>query len=349
MFTLAVDGPGNVYVAGAAAPSQNVFKITPGGVIIKILDATGDGSGNAFGAGHAIDVDGAGNVYIPGFFTNNAFKIAPNGTVTEIIDATGSGVAALDRPMGIVAAPAGKVYVSGEVSDNVFEIALCGDGVQDADEECDDGNLDPSDGCTEACTICGNGGITAPEECDDGGMAANDGCNPACRLEACFTCGAAPSVCAVLEDCIKCQRTIAKEAQKFLAKKSKELQKCWDKRLKGDHADTCPDAAAPLGTPARTAADKIARVEAKMQAKLCNACGGADKLCDGVDDFLPGTIGFPTTCDVVMIPGGASCAGAVNTLQDLVGCVACVTEFKVDCMDAAQVPEFVPYPPECNP
>jgi len=149
-----------------------------------------------------------------------------------------------------------------------------------------------------------------------------------------------------------CQQAIGKEAQKFLAKKAKELQKCWDKRLTGDHIDRCADAAAPLGTPARSAADKIARLEAKMQTKLCNACGGSDKLCDGVDDFLPGTIGFQATCDTVTIPGGGpSCLGdgSVDTLAELVTCVECVTEFKVDCMLAAAVPEFVPYPPECNP
>jgi YVTN family beta-propeller protein len=148
----------------------------------------------------------------------------------------------------------------------------------------------------------------------------------------------------------KCQETIGKEAQKFQEKKAKYIQKCWDKRLLGKHGDTCPDAGAPVGTEARKAADRIAKAESKKVAKMCKACGGADKLCNGAGDFDPQTqIGFQATCDDVTIPGGASCSGSVTTLQDLVDCVDCVTEFKVDCMDRATVPEFETYPAECNP
>jgi len=47
--------------------------------------------------------------------------------------------------------------------------------------------------------------------------------------------------------------------------------------------------------------------------------------------------------------GGPVCnAAPVGDLQDIVQCVGCVTEFKVDCFDRATVPELVPLPPECN-
>ena len=59
-------------------------------------------------------------------------------------------------------------------------------------------------------------------------------------------------------------------------------------------------------------------------------------------------IGFPTTCPAVTVPhGGPACAAAINTIDDLVKCVDCVTEFKVDCADALSRPDQVPYPPEC--
>jgi cysteine-rich repeat protein len=58
----------------------------------------------------------------------------------------------------------------------------CGDAIVNtfAGEECDDGNADDFDGCTNSCTICGDSIVTAPEECDDGNLIAGDGCSLAC-------------------------------------------------------------------------------------------------------------------------------------------------------------------------
>ena len=38
-------------------------------------------------------------------------------------------------------------------------VAVCGDGEMKGDEACDDGNADPSDGCTSVCQLarCGDG------------------------------------------------------------------------------------------------------------------------------------------------------------------------------------------------
>jgi hypothetical protein len=57
-------------------------------------------------------------------------------------------------------------------------------------------------------------------------------------------------------------------------------------------------------------------------------------------------IGFPPNCLDATVP---TCAGVVDTLQKLVDCVDCVTEFNVDCADRAAVPAFAAYPAECNP
>jgi cysteine-rich repeat protein len=67
--------------------------------------------------------------------------------------------------------------------------AVCGDGVQAGEEECDDGNTEPGDGCTASCTVCGNTVVTAPESCDDGNTDVDDNCPEDCRIEPCVPTG----------------------------------------------------------------------------------------------------------------------------------------------------------------
>jgi cysteine-rich repeat protein len=63
----------------------------------------------------------------------------------------------------------------------------CGDGTQQAEEACDDGNLVNGDGCTVACSaaVCGNGVIESPELCDDGNATNGDGCSTTCEPNEC--------------------------------------------------------------------------------------------------------------------------------------------------------------------
>ncbi len=68
--------------------------------------------------------------------------------------------------------------------------ATCGDSVADYGEECDDGNDILGDGCTPLCTrsACGNGVLEAGEECDDGGRNSDslpDSCSTRCLLPRC--------------------------------------------------------------------------------------------------------------------------------------------------------------------
>jgi gluconolactonase len=151
----------------------------------------------------------------------------------------------------------------------------------------------------------------------------------------------------------KCQRTIGRESTKFFRKKIGALRKCWDAVNKGKAAGPCP---APGDG---KAAAKIAALEAKLIAKVCKACGGADKACDGdvlgvagsgnADDMSPAGIGWGATCDDVTIPGAAaSCAAPVTSLADLVTCAHCVTNFSSDCLLPAAVPWATAYPPECG-
>ena len=155
----------------------------------------------------------------------------------------------------------------------------------------------------------------------------------------------------------KCQQTIGKATAAFVAAKTKALAKCWDAVNKGAISGPCP-------SPGDGKADAaIAAAEAKKIAAICKACGGADKGCDqtvtgptstvpgtgGTDDLTPAAIGFPADCAELTIPGGASCQQPIATLADIVECVDCIAEFKVDCVDRLAVPWAASYPGECNP
>ena len=70
----------------------------------------------------------------------------------------------------------------------VADTAVCGNGIPEIGEQCDDGNTTDGDGCSATCVIvpvCGNGVPEFPEECDDGNTLAGDGCDPTCRVELC--------------------------------------------------------------------------------------------------------------------------------------------------------------------
>jgi cysteine-rich repeat protein len=72
-----------------------------------------------------------------------------------------------------------------------FGVAVCGNGVLEGGEQCDDGNNNNFDGCSEHCTIeiCGNGVIDASEQCDDGNTSSGDGCSSTCQIEVVKKCG----------------------------------------------------------------------------------------------------------------------------------------------------------------
>jgi cysteine-rich repeat protein len=65
------------------------------------------------------------------------------------------------------------------------QVAVCGNGVTEAPELCDDGNVVDGDGCDSNCTptSCGNGIVTPPETCDDGNLVDGDCCSATCLLE----------------------------------------------------------------------------------------------------------------------------------------------------------------------
>lgn len=92
---------------------------------------------------------------------------------------------------------------------------VCGNGLQEIGEGCDDAATAPEDGCSATCQVeegwacdtaagqvsvchamgCGDGVVDANEACDDGNTRAEDGCSPGCALEAGFQCFGEPSRC----------------------------------------------------------------------------------------------------------------------------------------------------------
>jgi cysteine-rich repeat protein len=65
---------------------------------------------------------------------------------------------------------------------------VCGDGILDDTEDCDDGNNDSGDGCSATCDYenpygCGNGELEDNEDCDDGNNEDGDGCSASCTVE----------------------------------------------------------------------------------------------------------------------------------------------------------------------
>jgi cysteine-rich repeat protein len=63
----------------------------------------------------------------------------------------------------------------------------CGDGVVDEDEACDDRNAIDGDGCDADCEseadACGNGVLDEDEACDDGNAVDGDGCDEDCSTD----------------------------------------------------------------------------------------------------------------------------------------------------------------------
>ena len=66
-------------------------------------------------------------------------------------------------------------------------LPICGDGIVDTGEACDDANLDELDGCSTLCQlpVCGDGIRQGDEACDDGNTVDGDDCTGGCTLPRC--------------------------------------------------------------------------------------------------------------------------------------------------------------------
>lgn len=81
--------------------------------------------------------------------------------------------------------------INAETVTTSVTVTVCGNSVVESGEQCDDGNIISSDGCSSSCQnegpICGNGVVQSGEQCDDGNGLSGDGCSATCQSES--VCG----------------------------------------------------------------------------------------------------------------------------------------------------------------
>ncbi len=90
---------------------------------------------------------------------------------------------------------------------------LCGNGILDPGEACDDNNNSSNDGCNATCSalesgfscvlaspttclpVCGDNIVSGTRDCEDGNAIDGDGCSSACLIEPGYGCFGTPSTC----------------------------------------------------------------------------------------------------------------------------------------------------------
>jgi len=135
---------------------------------------------------------------------------------------------------------------------------------------------------------------------------------------------------------IGCQKAIASAAAKLGDAHLAVDAACLAGRLAGK-----VDGACPLPGDGRAAAN-LAAVRAAAEAKVCRACGGADKRCGGEEDLRLDFVGVPPAC-----PAVGTCAPTIASMADLVDCVDCAAGVRDHCALAAAAPGVADYPPAC--
>ena len=97
--------------------------------------------------------------------------------------------------LALVAGACGDDDVGGNENENGNGGGVCGDGVVDPEEQCDQGaaNSDvAADACRTDCreAYCGDAVVDTAETCDDGNASGDDGCSSSCEVEEGWDCSA---------------------------------------------------------------------------------------------------------------------------------------------------------------
>jgi cysteine-rich repeat protein len=165
-----------------------------------------------------------------------------------------------------------RTYVTTEV---------CGNGIEEGDEECDDSNTVAGDGCSAECVeeFCGDGIRTGAEECDDTNATAGDGCSATCTLE--------PAA-------VACRSAIAKGSSKYVTVRLNALLKCKNLLAAGKTLSVADPAQCESETGAAKAIGKAAAALRKglasgKQPKCTDALVGVLYACaETVDGMIDG-------------------------------------------------------------
>lgn len=134
---LAVDGTGNVFVAGYL--SNTILEVNPVGTINTFAGTGLTGNGNGPGSSASfyypsgVALDAANNVYVADAVNNLIRKITPSGVVSTLagsgaagaIDSTGTA-ASFNGPAGLAVDAAGNVYVADTDNNLIRKITPAG-------------------------------------------------------------------------------------------------------------------------------------------------------------------------------------------------------------------------------
>ncbi len=136
---VAVDGDGNVYVAGGG--DHTIRKITPAGVVTT-LAGVAESSGSTDGTGtdarfnfpYGVAVDRDGNVYVADRDNHTVRKVTPAGVVTTLAGTAGSSGsddgtgadARFNYPRGVAVHRDGNVYVADRDNHTIRKITPAG-------------------------------------------------------------------------------------------------------------------------------------------------------------------------------------------------------------------------------
>ena len=132
-FGIAVDGPGNLYVADGW--NNLIRKISSGAVVTTLAGSGAAGNTDAVGTAASFDspegvaVDASGNVYVADFYNDSIRKITPGGAVTTWAGYIGGGfvngtgtLAGFWGPTGVAVDTAGNVYVADMLNNMIRKI-----------------------------------------------------------------------------------------------------------------------------------------------------------------------------------------------------------------------------------
>mmetsp|Transcript_9865 Transcript_9865/g.17456 ORF Transcript_9865/g.17456 Transcript_9865/m.17456 type:complete len:801 (+) Transcript_9865:196-2598(+) len=142
------------------------FKLPPGCYEFEMRDSYGDGICCEEGSGYfKVEHNGVEEVFNDAFMTGSSVKASFGcGGGGNQPTPTSSPISPTNPP---------------------DEEAICGNGIVEGSEECDDGNNINTDLCTNECrhAKCGDGFLQPGEECDDGNGTNGDGCSSDCKIE----------------------------------------------------------------------------------------------------------------------------------------------------------------------
>lgn len=144
-------------------------------------------------AGCTFDSTGLGSSSGPAVAFSGSDSTGETGTSDG---STGTGDASTSDNMETTSGDSGSGTAAGSSSSTTTSPGssttdqgpVCGNGIAEHPEECDDGNKDDTDSCLSNCqeAKCGDGAVQAgKEECDDGNGNNQDACLKNCTLATC--------------------------------------------------------------------------------------------------------------------------------------------------------------------